>query len=264
MPQSSQASRFLFNASTVAVAGRLVRPFRETIPVQAAAALPTIGGTGSSRIEGFRYRDIVRFDAAYTTVEGNVADTEAGRIFNTLATVTIEGLNVMDVVTADRVVARLVSEQQPGGADPLIRATGSHFENLRVAGKVIELASRKAVSDAGTVANMASADEAGVPVLTDLEGAQIRLPAWERTPRGPFTDALYLTSLYEVPASVALSETPGGRGFIHVPGFGRVYLGEYLVKRFSRRLTMIRLQLGSPVEGEIEFGSDEVNGHTYP
>jgi hypothetical protein len=206
----------------------------------------------------------VRFDAAYTTVEGNVAETEKGPVYNTLASVTIEGLNVMDVVTADRVVARLVAEQRSAGADPVIRATGSHFENLRVAGKPLEVVSRRAVSEAGTVADMAPADDRGVRVLTDLDGAQVTLPAWDRAPHGPFTDALLLTSLFELPVSAGVRDAPGESRVLQVPGFGRVHLGEYLVTRFSRRLTMIRLELGSPVEGEIEFGSDEVNGHTYP
>ena len=49
-----------------------------------------------------------------------------------------------------------------------------------------------------------------------------------------------------------------------VPNFGRIYFGEIFISVFSRRLTMLRLQLGSPVGGFAAFSEAESNGSWYP
>jgi hypothetical protein len=51
---------------------------------------------------------------------------------------------------------------------------------------------------------------------------------------------------------------------IRVPTVGTIYLGEVLVSQYARRLTMVRVELGSPVGGRLEVASGEINGSTYP
>ncbi len=47
---------------------------------------------------------------------------------------------------------------------------------------------------------------------------------------------------------------------IVVPEFGTIYLGEILINAGARRLTMMRLRLGSPTGGEAVFGEVDTNG----
>jgi len=51
---------------------------------------------------------------------------------------------------------------------------------------------------------------------------------------------------------------------IRVPMVGTLFLGEVIVSEYARRLTMLRLQMGSPVEGVLEACSGEVDGSTFP
>jgi hypothetical protein len=51
---------------------------------------------------------------------------------------------------------------------------------------------------------------------------------------------------------------------VHVPDFGKIYFGEMFITGESRRLTMVRFQLGSPQGGEISAAEGESNGDTYP
>jgi esterase/lipase superfamily enzyme len=44
---------------------------------------------------------------------------------------------------------------------------------------------------------------------------------------------------------------------IGVAGFGRIYFGEFIVSRVSRSLTMMRFELGSPVQAGLSFASTE-------
>jgi hypothetical protein len=47
---------------------------------------------------------------------------------------------------------------------------------------------------------------------------------------------------------------------VKIPKFGRIYFGEILVADRSRRLTMMRVKLGSPIGGDVAFASSEPNG----
>lgn len=46
--------------------------------------------------------------------------------------------------------------------------------------------------------------------------------------------------------------------------FGWIILGEILISTQYRRLTMVRLELGSPVEGSASVGEVESDGHSVP
>ena len=48
---------------------------------------------------------------------------------------------------------------------------------------------------------------------------------------------------------------------IEVPDFGVVTLGEYVVAGDARRLTMLRVDMGSPVAGRFTAGAVEGDGH---
>ena len=49
-----------------------------------------------------------------------------------------------------------------------------------------------------------------------------------------------------------------------IPDFGRVFFGEMVITECSRRLTMVRCQLGSADGGELSAAEGEANGHTWP
>jgi hypothetical protein len=51
---------------------------------------------------------------------------------------------------------------------------------------------------------------------------------------------------------------------IYWDNFGWIILGEFLISAQYRRLTMVRLELGSPVAGSMALGEVETNGHTVP
>ena len=46
--------------------------------------------------------------------------------------------------------------------------------------------------------------------------------------------------------------------------FGTIYFGEMFISQFSRRLTLMRVELGSPCGGSMDFAEVETNGHAYP
>src|SRR5687767_10753327 len=154
--------RFLYDAHGLAVGGRIIRPFNEVVEATNSISLPISGGHGSARCGQFAFRNLLSFKSAVTTVAGS----ESPDHWNTSVTVEIEGLNVMGMVTADRIVARLSSERSKAadtGADAPILPVGSYFEDLRIGGAKIQAKIRPVCSDRATFSAILEAPELEFP-----------------------------------------------------------------------------------------------------
>src|SRR5262249_11129354 len=119
---------FHYRACAHAFSGNITRPFQQSIDIQAPITLPSIGGHGQSRVENFQFREFFSFKKGYPLVSGSQEDDGS---YNTLVTATVEGLNIFDVITADRIVARLHSKHKKDAPEGEVSLVGSKFENLK-------------------------------------------------------------------------------------------------------------------------------------
>jgi hypothetical protein len=113
-------------------------PVFQEIEPQAHSKLPEKGGYFSQRSDGYRLESVISFRSAYSHVAGN-RSLKPGEGWHTLTTTVVEGLNVLDVLTADRVVGQTITEHPLIGYVPSISFLGTRFENLRIAGHPVEL-----------------------------------------------------------------------------------------------------------------------------
>ena len=127
---------YFYNAHAHGLSARFERPVEHMIEVQAATSLPTTGGHGNARLNKFKFQEFVSYETAYSHVSGS--QNKADAAYTTLVTATIEGLNILDVVTADRIVARMSSQHPGDHHEPHIVFLGSRFDNLRIAGCPVE------------------------------------------------------------------------------------------------------------------------------
>lgn len=252
-------TRFLYHAEAAAATGHITLPFQEFIEVPASASVPINGGHATSRAGNYNHRDILAFSKAEVHVVGAHSTKDVAH--GTLSTVCIENLNILNVVTCDRIVLRLTSTHPDDGSEPSFIPLGSHFENLRIAGHPIE-----------------------VDMATDLFTAH---STWPELSRAYESDAKFRAEFCklsmveckgsQLPESKGmlgvtlarnLGNLPGGLTLedhgIVVPDFGTVYLGEYFLNRHSHRLLMLRAEMGSSVEGCYGVGSGQNNGQTFP
>jgi hypothetical protein len=139
MPSNSH----YFHAEAHALSGKLTLPFEEEIKKQAFVKLE--GNLNdlpeeeraernyfSQHGKNFRLEGIISYAAAHTQVSGHASKKNPGASV-TLATSAIEDLNVLNVVTADRVVGQISATHFPNESAPEITFLGTHFENLRIA-----------------------------------------------------------------------------------------------------------------------------------
>ena len=143
-----QARRVHFyHADGSALGGRIERPFDHIVPVQAALSLPAVGGFASIRSEKFRFQSLISFEAAETQLSGSF--NERNGSWTTQVSSAVENLNVLNVVTADRVVAQISTEHPATGYVPKVSFVGTQFVNLRIGGHKSQPNSRRGILRSG-------------------------------------------------------------------------------------------------------------------
>jgi hypothetical protein len=252
---------YIFNGHGHALSGRITHPFDHQIEVQAGMSLPTTGGIGHARVENFRFREYVSFSTAYTYVAGSKRGRDT---YTTLVTSVVENLNILDVVTADRVVARLAShhslDEKLNQEEPEITLLGSKIDNLKISGCPVQLVfeddlflrcntfeTLKKEFDGSAGFRKMAAD----PFVTTPP----RVPV---DPRGVFLCSLVKQMEINCPGVKVV-----GHAF-EVPEFGRVYIGEVLAQYRKRTVTMLRFDLGCPLVGGFVAAQSIGNGHPLP
>ena len=128
-----------YHAEANVLSGHLKQPVNREIYRQAAVGLDDLrGGHFFQRAEHYSLEGLISFKSGYSHVSGNRSLKNHGWV--TLATSVLEGLNVLDVVTADRMVAQISTEHPlDNGRTPHVTFLGTHFENLRVGGYKVEV-----------------------------------------------------------------------------------------------------------------------------
>ncbi len=262
MQSANSKGFYSIRADANALGGLLEKPLRKTIPTLAPVSVPAVGGFAMARSEAFTLDNIVSCSSAYTRVSGQEDDDGSISI---LVTAVVEGLNLLEVVEAERVVAQL-SITIPGQKRPLrVSTAGSRFEGLRLAGhprfprlneELQRLEGIQASHAEGlTESNVQSIGQGQANAI--IEGFKGRpddsAAAWAKkrfewmtqpkSPRGG--NLCSLVDGFEQPA-------PNSCGHVvEIPGFGRIILGELLLAPDSVQLVSIRAELGCPVKGKI-------------
>jgi hypothetical protein len=284
-----------YHAQAGVLHARLQLPISQEIKPQAFTKLSERGGYLSQHAHNYQLEGIVSYRAAYTQVAGN-KELKDGHGFVTVATSVIEHLNILDVVTADRVVAQ-VSTEHPltdGHYVPRISFLGTRFENLRIAGHRVHF----------TINHNVFGEADGKSSCTDKLRNWITEHAEKAKGQEPFEDEDLDRDFNEDPcpkedpdvdpdrkpestegslgSGVELEEKNGsypGECFNHVikvPNFGTVHLanlrlkhedfqkGTGIPKRTTVDLSMLKVKMGCLAAGTMAIGNTRTNGGTRP
>jgi hypothetical protein len=276
---------FHFHAGASSLGGLLVEPLNRPIPAQASVTLPSAGGFATARTEAFNLDGIISCAAASTTVSGGKKADGSARV---LVKSVVEGLNLLDVVTADRLVAQISVDIPVTGGPRRISVLGSQFDGLKLGGVLVHpclardlLLPKPRVN--GTLENLTWEDfdrvgraqairlvgragcEDGRDDGSDLAGWLGRRFGWMTDDQGRDGSQCSLSSLFDTVTAVDC--VIPGRVLGHVielPAFGRIFLGEILASRDFVQVTMVRAELGCVVGGSASGGVVTANGHMVP
>ena len=269
------------HAEAFVLQANLKLPLAQQITPHTHSVLSEQGGYVSHHSENFRLGGVFSIRSAHTHVAGNL-DDKPDHGWNTLSTCVIEGLNVMEILTADRIVAQISTDHPPKGYVPRVTFLGTRFENLCIAGKPIDvdidvnMLGSKPANDAAYTSNSAFMERV-TSQYKNIQGAQ-NLPAdiRKRYNQLPSSSANRESVECSLVKQVTGSSYPG-RSFGHVievPDFGKIHLGVLKVdhsdwaknvpKLTTITLTMIRLEMGCVISGAGDIGGGKTNGTTKP
>ena len=281
MAESPQRTHH-YHASATAISGHLKLPLVREIRPQALSSLPQEGGYFSERAESFSVEGVISFSSAYTQVSGNKS-TKDGQGWTTLTTTTIEGLNVLEVVTADRIVGQIITEHPLKGYVPSVSFLGTRFENLRIAGQEVNLdfdpniLGGKPDRDGDYTKDRDLIARVGQQYRSVLESGALPQDLRERYNR--LSSTLGSAEAVECSLVNGASGSFSGLSFghvIYVPDFGKIILakvrvnhGDYNTPTKAPRitnvhLTMMDLVLGCAVDGNVSVVGGGANGTTMP
>lgn len=289
MTCSRHHSQYMYSASAYALAAEFERPKKHSLAPQASVVLAGHGGHGSQRIPGHKVDGLISFEEAYSEVGGSYDDCHG--LHTTHAWSVVEGLNIADMLTADRVVSRMaIYFSSDNKSEASYDITGSYFENLRIAGHPIDVKLATHVfHDHDTYSKVARAhqsaktddwlvgsklDQLASKDLEDLENTYHALHGMsglvkeckdkKKRPadRGSywFSPANHL----DLKKQIGSTELQGFGSIICIPKFGVVRLAEMVVHRHSRTLRMFRVQMCSSGHGGSDGGTTSGSGGTAP
>ncbi len=271
-----------YHADATILSGHLRLPLVQKIEPQTHAHLHQEGGYLSERSENYRLESVISFRSAYTHVAGN-RSTKPGQGWTTITTSVIEGLNVLEVVTADRIVGQIITEHPVEGYVPSVSFLGSRFENLRIAGHPVDLdldlalLGVKPENDAPYTRH----DHATARIRKQYERilSQGHLPVDLGEQYNRLNATLGSAETLECSLVNQASGRYPGLSFGHkvqVPDFGEIALAGLTVvhenphprsgipRQTTVRLTMIDFNFGCAIDGHASTGTGSTNGQTAP
>jgi hypothetical protein len=270
-----------YYAEAEALSGHLTLPLVQEVKPPTYVKLNERGGYLSQHVDNYRLGGVVSFRSAYTQVAGN-PDSKVDHGWNTLMTSVIEGLNVLDIVTADRIVAQISTDHPLVGYVPTVTFLGTRFENLRIAGHELKLnlnldvLGPKPQKDAGYLSDRdfqkrVSAQREGVKGAKNMP-ADIAAHYNQAQSTGGKPGSTNCSLVNQVEGGYP------GRTFGHaidVPNFGKIYLATLCVeesdfdtptgvpRKTTISLNMIKMVMGCVGGGTVTGGSGKTNGSNY-
>jgi hypothetical protein len=274
--------RFVFRGNAAAIGGRIVRPTDLILDSIATSSLTVVGGRSRERAAAAKFGEWVSFGEANTFAEGLFDDVQ-GQIDFTNGAVAEEYLSTSTRVSADvvgltvgnrprltikRLHAALNSKSPTGSGEPPI-AVGADtlIEGVSVDGHALTIELNLPLfQQYDTLSKLMTASDD--PRFVKESGDHFFMTQTAPGDAAPPPARLrYCNGVTQATIVKSIKWTgdpiPNARidqHSVYVPNFGRMFFGELLISDLSRRLTLLRLELGSELGGAVACAEVETNG----
>ena len=263
MPQKTEKPRFIFHGNAMPFGGRMVsiggKPFADTVPGPPSGSLAVIGGWTRAESKGSSYRDVFSWGATLANSKGEL---RADGHFITTVTSSIAGVRAKNdpfPFEAARLSITMVSDHYSPDEEPSIIATEIVFEDLKLDGQLIEPEWDKDLVDHPTFASFEREYQNNEKFFRKYQKT-LKDPSREATFGDPMPriDGGYVATSFVRSLRWKKKKYPGN--VLTLKGFGSIYFGEVLMNENNRRVTLVRLAMGSTVEAEAAYAEADPNG----
>jgi hypothetical protein len=291
----------VYNADARLLDGELQRPVGRKID---GGVFSKLGGMKDRHIykerpEPYDLDGLISFERGYTRVSGS---HPRKRSWVSIATCVLEDLNILDVITADRVVAQASTEHSPfDGHVPSVTFVGSGFENLRINGYPVqpelelgicgdkpegdayyfddpdfldgierqtkEFAKALAPPDSHRLEYDKDFQSEYTKDLQSIRNAREYAGAYDKNYKKTTLKCSIVKSIPAIPVATSFGNV------LHIPGFGVVTFGKLEIEQEWTKegkvgtyfdLTMLEVEMGSIAQGSVQVANVGVNGLHKP
>jgi len=288
MPDIDRRRRFIFRGNASAIGGQIVRPDEFLLESPVASSLTVAGGisvnSGTDLLFERNGRRYVHIRSAKTFAKGEYDDSAGYRnlthrrvtadTLTTTTSVSVEvtglsaGLN--PILTIDQLSASFKAVSPASSGEPAIRVDEITIKGVSIGGYKLSVQpvifpfqqydTCSKLLSALDNPTLRPALEPHLLLKSKLHGVVPEImPSFGRLLRSQ--GEIYATVVAPVqwlgpayPGSTLVDHT------VYVPDFGKLVFGEILITALSRRLTLLRLELGSPEGGDVACAEVESNG----
>ncbi len=239
---------FLYHAQASILGGFITRPERRVLETIGGVSLPFVGGHHRAQVGPFNY------DLPIITIASAVAEVSGTRdgsgVYNTTISTSIHGLVIQDENTHETIISAdamemSITTHHPGAVCEATVQINSIFKNLVIKGAPVNIVPDTWLNDAQTYA--------------DFDKKYGNNPHVSHSQRPGKMRCSLIKQLTHPNAN-----SSGDQQSLYVPNFGTIYLGEAYLADSTRQVSMMRLELGSPVAGTLDLGGGSGNGSQYP
>jgi len=283
-----------YHAEAQVLSGNLRRPIEQVIEPQAPS---TLRGRRSGHLTRFTDQvsidGLVSFKMGFSRVSGTRSLKHDGWI--TLSTSVVDDVNVLEVITADRIVSQVSTDHVYGQEHfPSVTFLGTQLRNLRISGLPVQFRLNYQICGGRPLNNKSYLDKENAKFLADAlrqaeavcaaEGLPAELKKQYDENRQIIAELMEGKRRSDEPKIVCslvegIQDIPeiGAKGYGHVlviPGFGAVSLGEIEVAEKPHpelplpdiyfKLQTFNAGLGCIAHGAVQGPIATANGHHSP
>lgn len=246
---------FVFRANACGAAGRFTRVFESEstydLPVQSSVTLPVTGGIANSAFAGYQQADGALNLVLSGPILCRASTQEDDAAKTTRTTVSAEASDVRVYGGLQIPYLKAALESSSVGSDTVagIRTADCVLNEIRLGDRVV-----KVDLDMDTFHRHDTIDAVNTHCAHRTD--------YRRTGKGVLVAHIVKSVSLLGEPDKSIRVVPPNK--IYWDNFGWIIVGEILISAQYRRLTMVRLELGSPVAGKLALGEVETNGHTVP
>jgi hypothetical protein len=279
-PKRLHPRRYVFIGHAIGVSAHIRRPEDHVLPVQGSSAIPETGGRSENNVGPKSLGKWVSFDSVTTSVHGDyVSAAEAvamtrgelpfdGGPAETRVSARVRGLSILGRVNIADLSLGLVSRSAEGKAQPSTRLEGNRIEGVTIDGARLKIhLAEDFFCRHHTLDLVRCAFQGGLGPDEHRMFLPCNLPGEEEEVHAfPEADGMVKCSIVDhLSWDGEEHKTAKICGHVvAVPGLGKIYFGEMYVKPYSRRLSLVRFQLGSDDGGDANGGTGESGTSTFP
>jgi hypothetical protein len=263
--------KYVFTGSAVGAAAQFHRldevwNLNHVIPALGAGALPVTGGLCLAHVPPYRYevqeprpRVLLSVERIDSRVEGKEVD---GR-YETEVDLDVESIAIVEKLRIDMVRLHVLSVRNPKAEFGEVSTKGNRIEGVRLGNVEAKITlDEEPLSCSGSMAQLASFYRRQGPAYRERYAWRFGTEAKSEEPALVAGSYVYsLVQKIELSGPQEELDNMSVEGYTIVwKGFGRIILGEVHVNDHKRRVTLVRLAMGSDAGGDGTVGDGQSNG----